>query len=1697
MAFDPDAFLAQTAPPEQTASGFDPDAFLAATAPQESRDGTVDDRQRDDNPTPVLSPVSADTKPSQSSPSYLDVALASSPAGQMIGKIMEVKDTPLIKTRSISQIREDQQKNGVPWYEREIGADEGRDIMSAIHDVGAENVSGVSTPQNIAIIGGLGEVAALAKLPGAVGASAKAAFGAASAWFAYEGVKETPKAVQDAIKITRDPDSTAGDITKAWLRVGPPAAMLAGGIAGGLHSLKGSPKAVKATETAPATIPETVPAPSALPETTNGPSIVSKIESAQGQTGSPAAINAAVNEAIIKPVETPAPPAPPAPAAEASHVPDFDPGNIGARERIAKRAKENGGDRDQAVAEDSAAVQAYRDWLKANIKRNDVIVTKDGVRLRFDGDDFRIIDRETGGDGAIYGSNVNGAKLVGHMADSAPPAPAPRAAGDSAPAGVDYAAEQNRTPSTTPSYAVQEQGTSPLAESPQTRAGEGVRPSPEVAQEPAGARTQEAPVGYSSLNPESVTKMAPGEFLQAVKEAQTQSDAAGNSVNVLTDSAGKAGEAIRGDKQAISEVEAKYEASKKVVEDLTVKAKAAKGTPAALDALNEQSDAAYKSQFLGEVIAAAKNEGSYATKVGSELLNPKSNEVAPSAEGPDSVKYTLVGTSKASKPGVKVEYIATKNPSVGGVHPESGEPELAYRVTAVAGGDPISHTTFNTFAEAKADALERAQGKNDGVYFKSTGPSKSNELPLQPVLETPRLPQAGAEGQPRPAGAPAEQGLSAIEPAPVSGPEVAGGVRAEGASSPGNAEVGSPAAPGDSAIGRGQAAASRAAASPTSVERLEPVSASSLPDVPVQPSAELPVVSDGNQAGGRAAAVRSGRDGVPAGVPEPTELSVNRSLKQNELALKAQDPETYNYLQEQLEMGKNRPSDATGESVQQGMTQAEYDAAVSKASSSLAAKPGPDAISTKRAFEPERPAPADGGAEPPLPPAKVVSGFYDEPVGPRNDTPEGLGLPSDRYRQGLTALPVLGDYVFAPIKRALGTIRQNVSAVNKRLGGVITSSEFERTTGQHEFHNMIQPLSDLARQNLTRHGVDLFGRLLMNRDIPGAKAFAEKYTSKGKEFSAAIDQARVALDKSHEMQQAARGEDIGHLPDYFPRKVKDLKGLKKFFNQNEKGLAEAAIEKEAKRKNRKLTREEEAVVLDNLIRDSATRKGTPGYLKERTLQELDANTSKFYEPFDVAMDNHFLRVVDDYVDHRYFGKEQGSYARGEGIFGEVFADELAKGNLEMKGNADPQKIIADNLRDRFALHQASSEAAYKTAEAMRTGTAAAYLGQISVAINQFGDAINTAFHTNPLRAAKGYTRAVADALKGKSRLDDINVHQGNPDIAQHSSSSNWASRGTKYITHIGVGISDAFNKNGALHAFGDHFASIIEAQRKAEAQNPKAITKAYDRLREKYAYKFPERWKKMFEDVGNRDFEKGNKMSNDAKLMLYNELSDFQPLNKSEMAQGYNAAGPLGKTAYNLKSFWIKQLGAMRERGYERIKDPRTRLDGIAYLASYTAVVSIGGNVLFQYLRDQLAGRPTELGNAVVDGMLQAGGLNRYVISQASGGHTGDALISLLSPTAGLINEAGHDLGLARDMVNRRGYSDGRPVVEDVNDLVKQSKLVRHFPILGSIYYNRAGGGKALEDKKRQDADNGKYPKTTLQSIEEFFKPPDKTTEKQ
>lgn len=724
-----------------------------------------------------------------------------------------------------------------------------------------------------------------------------------------------------------------------------------------------------------------------------------------------------------------------------------------------------------------------------------------------------------------------------------------------------------------------------------------------------------------------------------------------------------------------------------------------------------------------------------------------------------------------------------------------------------------------------------------------------------------------------------------------------------------------------------------------------------------------------------------------------------------------------------------------------------------------------------------------GGKEPAQPrqaEAQVASGG-----GGANVPPAQIAAPSPSFNN---PLPNQGWTPFISktkagqmIKAIVGTIEGNIRKVAPEVFGALRERGFKLNEMKKGWHDTSKDYGEIARKYLKPEAFTELDRLLQSGLHDQALAFI-KGSRYEPELKTAIASFKQSLDAMRDAEVAS-GREVGDVNNYWLREVADYEGLRRELGRDPSHAAEKALKNAAEQKKRPLTQEEEEAVINNLISTSFSGQGKPGFLNPRTIGEIQKNWFKYYEPSDVAMENRINRVARDVVNRAYFGKfdpsgpaapMSGAVGSIEGNFGDIINRMIKEGTLSAEGS----KVVVRNLQDFFQNDTRFDDTSSGLANKLRKAQTYAYLGDMANAIPQYGDFFLGAWRNGLFDASKGFF------VNRKFKLSDIGLHEGNPDTAVFSKKNNEGLVGKVFRNSVNLflGVSDRFNKGGLLNT------SFHEAAR--DMRNPNSAT--YKELDTKWSERFPDRWPEIKKDLQSQAFAKGD-LNPNTRFFLYSELADLQPISGEATAQAFNRAGPWGKILYGLRSFAIKQIDVMRQEGYEKMRTPGQRFEGLKNLVTYALIVGAGQQFVGSYLRDKLLDRETDPSEYAVSGLLQLMGFNRYSLYRAKEQGIGTAALEMAVPGVGILNDLTQSLGVARDYVEgRRSQKTGAKTVPTFADALASMEATKYIPGVGREVYSYFGLGRKKEDARRLQKAKGKPQASTIQQISDMIVSPDK-----
>ena len=741
-----------------------------------------------------------------------------------------------------------------------------------------------------------------------------------------------------------------------------------------------------------------------------------------------------------------------------------------------------------------------------------------------------------------------------------------------------------------------------------------------------------------------------------------------------------------------------------------------------------------------------------------------------------------------------------------------------------------------------------------------------------------------------------------------------------------------------------------------------------------------------------------------------------------------------------------------------------------------------------------------------------------------------------------------------------------------------------------------EPISTRAKQispalknKIRRYGFDLKRRVF--RDEKAVKPFLEGYKKMSDRDKSDLDLAfknsdtakidevltknnlkkefapvRAALEAIHK-RATESGLDVGYIEDYFPRQVKDLKGMLKFFQKQDIWPELAKIIKGKEEKlGRKMSNEEKAELLNTMLR-GYKGKAKPGNIKTREISVVTPDINKFYQDSPQALMNYIYKMNDFVEARRFFGKAaQGSDMSEktlEDSIGNFVLDLLQKG--EIKGIE--AKDVEDILSARFGQKGPTG-----ITSAVRNISYIETMGSITSAITQIGDVTWSLYKSGFYRTGK----AIAKKLVGRSEIsrEDVGIERIAEEFSDKSKSANAVN---KVFKMVGLDWMDSLVKETFINALFDKYKGLAKKEPISKAPTvksdegmktnlssafieekgnpgigfesntknelvqrydkqikivyrhtdgtPKAIlkfdiknpgskevetrsdysigpvvyvdpefrrrgiaSKLYDFAKSngydienssgkfdltpegaalvnsrqtRAKSKFSKEMDALFGDEANQvvsDLQNGVASEN-VKFLLFTNLADFQPIDASEMPEGYLKGGN-ARILYMLKTYTLKQIDIFRNEVFIGMhKRPAEALGNLVRLAALFTLCNASADVI----KDLILGRPLydeddDEGNfwaeKFIDYLLRIMGLTKYSLYKFKRDGIAEGVSSIVLPP--IFN-----------FITRGGKDVDKAMKDDGEFEPHQAEIIQSVPLLGKLYYWWFGGGrKKIEDKE-------------------------------
>lgn len=593
--------------------------------------------------------------------------------------------------------------------------------------------------------------------------------------------------------------------------------------------------------------------------------------------------------------------------------------------------------------------------------------------------------------------------------------------------------------------------------------------------------------------------------------------------------------------------------------------------------------------------------------------------------------------------------------------------------------------------------------------------------------------------------------------------------------------------------------------------------------------------------------------------------------------------------------------------------------------------------------------------------------------------------------------------------KAVVPISTRAKRVNIKLRNKLRAYDYGVGAKLNQYYAQIKPFLDKWAK-MTETDAIAFDLALKNSYVEKQLEIVNKYDAYD-EFVAVKNLLNSLFDQAVDV-----GIEMGYSADYFPRQIDDVEGFMSamygspYASQLRRALKEADPDNV-------MTNEERAEFFNKYLRGFNRRdlnKPLPGNVKDRTIDIVTAEMNRYYKPSMQALINYIEGMNTSIESRKFWGFKSDDIDRS---IGALTANMIDSGLIKPEQDAEVQEI----LRARFKARGVTN----KYLLTLRNWAYMYTMGGINSAITQIDDISSSLYKAglwNTVEAVFSRNRP------GLSR-EELGLERIGQEFVEASTSSK-AIRGVFKLT--GLDKIDAFGKNTLINATFNKFQKMADNNEKE--------------LRARLEPVLEEETSQTIADIKN------GVISENVKLLMFNELADMQPISLSEMPEWYLTGGN-GRVFYMLKTFLIKRLDIFRNECYDKYKqgNVKTSVQNLFRLSILMMMTGMSKDAII----DMLFGREFDLTDAVVNNFLGLFGLSKYSLYQARYEGPKAFLEAFLIPP---IYPMAEDLfsDVYKSLFSKKG--------KDISDY----EIWKGFPLVGRFYYWWGGGGRTKLEKKNK-----------------------------
>ena len=632
------------------------------------------------------------------------------------------------------------------------------------------------------------------------------------------------------------------------------------------------------------------------------------------------------------------------------------------------------------------------------------------------------------------------------------------------------------------------------------------------------------------------------------------------------------------------------------------------------------------------------------------------------------------------------------------------------------------------------------------------------------------------------------------------------------------------------------------------------------------------------------------------------------------------------------------------------------------------------------------------------------------------------------------------DKVKDGIKNYAQSTYERLRKIAPPLANALRKMEFKINEYNQEYHNRIKPFLD-EYQKLNQDDKLLLDLALMNASEGNDYAQTRDEILRRNRMMDSYEEVKKVLAEIYQRKDAQGLNKHGELPDYFPRRVKEIDKLRQAMKDDGSyGVIEAKIDGLVSDADKELA----ITSLINTGRMPPLAFKDPTSSKMRKIHTVSSEWKHHYMDTMGALINHIYETNEAIEARSLFGgaKRKQQVEERENLYNKLtnkkpesesfkkIVDQIRV--VEAWLDRHPEVEFGDGIADYLAENAIKLDPKEQTdtikllrgrlTQAGMTGPLAAIrnLSLMSVlanpmsAITQIADSM---FSVNDA----GFD-AIRRTLGGDKLIsaDDLDLVHSMREF-QNGATARWLDKALNNfnvpgLKNISMSAIDKFGKELYMN-------SMINQAKKMSIDE------------------FRNKWGQYLEgdtEQTYKDLQAGIKNER-TKFFAFNALSEVQPISLSEMPLKYLTAKN-GRILYALKSYNIKFLNSLYKRVVINVREattPQAKRAALRDAGKFVVLMTLAGATLDE-LKDFLMGREgATYSDRLTDNLLKMVLVNRYSLSKTErDGFFRSVVSGILLPP----------FQLADDPI-----TDMRNLLNPDKDSTFYS--VRNLPVVGKMYY--------------------------------------------